>query len=466
MCADYAAGGPPPVSSRSRTPWHTHSSRLITSVIAHDARPTHSSVQSVNEKTPEAGGWWGASQKMAQWAELEAFTRTIDLDPRVLNGSVTEEVDLQKLYYIYVSSKPDDWNFILQTRGLGRHVKDFAAIEPSWGQHSPAIELPDFDIDQIDHLFDIHRSPDQATQRALHLSKLVVPEVVEIDGVPMHLEIQDFERVMEMCLPTWIEFRKYTALPTQQVRNAAKLAMFADLLEAKAVSANSERLLASVQTKNVQVFAVTETGSVPAAAARALQRTDSQVFYVQPNKLPFRVLDVYNGPVLCARLEERAGHVGMAEVGSSEIEGGPAAGLAQTYVNGVIFDSYSRTGISDAIEQCSTYSQLLKVLLTVGFDLGVPTADSNPRRTTGRCWRIMQGALVVGMICDYAGHMGCLRWQPSVTDFGRQWGAACIYRDDTSDVFIKCWQSYQLCASMRHFREALLEAGLHTVPGK
>ena len=127
---------------------------------------------------------------MAQWAELEAFTRTIDLDPRVLNGSVTEEVDLQKLYYIYVSSKPDDWNFILQTRGLGRHVKDFAAIEPSWGQHSPAIELPDFDIDQIDHLFDIHRSPDQATQRALHLSKLVVPEVVEIDGVPMHLEIQ------------------------------------------------------------------------------------------------------------------------------------------------------------------------------------------------------------------------------------------------------------------------------------
>ena len=65
-----------------------------------------------------------------------------------------------------------------KTRGLGRHVKDFAAIEPSWGQHSPAIELPDFDIDQIDHLFDIHRSPDQATQRALHLSKLVVPEVV------------------------------------------------------------------------------------------------------------------------------------------------------------------------------------------------------------------------------------------------------------------------------------------------
>ena len=118
---------------------------------------------------------------MAQWAELEAFTRTIDLDPRVLNGSVTEEVDLQKLYYIYVSSKPDDWNFILQTRGLGRHVKDFAAIEPSWGQHSPAIELPDFDIDQIDHLFDIHRSPDQATQRALHLSKLVVPEVVRLD---------------------------------------------------------------------------------------------------------------------------------------------------------------------------------------------------------------------------------------------------------------------------------------------
>lgn len=31
-----------------------------------------------------------------------------------LDGSTVREVDLQKLYFIYVSSKPDDWKFILE----------------------------------------------------------------------------------------------------------------------------------------------------------------------------------------------------------------------------------------------------------------------------------------------------------------------------------------------------------------
>jgi hypothetical protein len=39
---------------------------------------------------------------------------------------------------------------------------------------------------------------------------------------------------------------------------------------------------------------------------------------------------------------------------------------------GVIFDQYSQKGILDAIDKCSAYSQLLKLLLTCGFDLGIP----------------------------------------------------------------------------------------------
>ena len=41
-------------------------------------------------------------------------------------------------------------------------------------------------------------------------------------------------------------------------------------------------------------------------------------------------------------------------------------------VRGVIFDQYSQKGILDAIDKCSAYSQLLKLLLTCGFDLGIP----------------------------------------------------------------------------------------------
>ena len=62
------------------------------------------------------------------------------------------------------------------------------------------------------------------------------------------------------------------------------------------------------------------------------------------------------------------------------------------------------------------------------------------------------------------GVLWVFRWQPSATDFGQQWGMSCIYRDDTSDVFVTCWHLYQTCVSMRNFRQCLLEADIHTRP--
>lgn len=153
----------------------------------------------------------------------------------------------------------------------------------------------------------------------------------------------------------------------------------------------------------------------------------------------------------------------MAEIGSSEpLE--PAAGVACDYAKGVLFDQYSCTAILAAIEKCTSYSQLIKLLLRCGFDLGIANSDSNPRRTGGRCWRIMRGSLVLGVVFDYPGRFGCLRWQPASTDFGQEWGMCCIYRDDTSDIFITCWQLYQLSTSIRQFRAGMLEAGIHTIP--
>ena len=51
---------------------------------------------------------------------------------------------------------------------------------------------------------------------------------------------------------------------------------------------------------------------------------------------------------------------------------------------GVLFDQYSCTAILAAIEKCTSYSQLIKLLLRCGFDLGIANSDSNPRRTGGR----------------------------------------------------------------------------------
>ena len=191
------------------------------------------------------------------------------------------------------------------------------------------MNIPSIDIDRLDESFDIRRSAEEVEERKARVRSLVLPELTEIEGLPMHLTLEQFENVLDLVLPTWIEFRRHALLPRQNVKGAAKLAMYADLLSAKAVAAAAEPLLASVQSasETSKVYASLEKGSVSAAAARAFQRIDGTISYIEPNKLPFRVLDVYNGPVLSARIEERPGYIGVADIGSNEPLQ-PADGLA------------------------------------------------------------------------------------------------------------------------------------------
>ena len=217
----------------------------------------------------------------------------------------------------------------MQTRGLGKHIQNFAAVESLLGQQFSPIDIPDIDIDQLDHRFDIKRDPEEAKQRADKIRWILSPEVAEIDGVPMHLTIEQFEKALDLVLPTWIEMRRHSLLPRQKVKDANKMAMYADLLEAKTIVSAVEPLLLSVKSESIpaKVFASVDMGSVSASSAIAIQRLDGTISYVEPNKLPYRILDVYNGPVLAARIEERPGYVGIADMGSSEpIE--PADGMA------------------------------------------------------------------------------------------------------------------------------------------
>lgn len=217
----------------------------------------------------------------------------------------------------------------LQTRGLGKHVADFSASEPLYGQHFEPLAVSGIDVDLMDRAFDIHRGPEELAQRALKTRTLIQPEVVEIEGIPMHLTMDQFEAVMHSVLGTWVEFRRHSLLPRQHFKAAAKMAMYADLLAAKTLAASADTLLSCVQSASipVKVFASIEKGSVAAAAARAFQKVDGTVSYVEPNKVMLRTLDVYNGPVLSARIEERPGYIGMAEMGSSD-PSEPAAGVA------------------------------------------------------------------------------------------------------------------------------------------
>lgn len=214
---------------------------------------------------------------------------------------------------------------------MSKHIELFSLPEQDArvSEHFSALDLPEIDIDQMDRLFDVVRSPEETTDRAAQVRSILQPDVKEIDGVQMHLAMEEFEKVLDLVLPTWIQFRRHSLLPRQNIKSAAKLAMYTDLLEAKSITASADPLLACVQSASspAKLFASVEKGSVSAAAARAIQRVDGTISYIEPNKLPFRTLDVYNGPVLSARIEERSGYIGMAENGSSELLQ-PADGLA------------------------------------------------------------------------------------------------------------------------------------------
>ena len=47
-------------------------------------------------------------------AAMYTLFADVNLKGEELDGSCVKDVDLQKLYFLYVSSKPDDWKFILE----------------------------------------------------------------------------------------------------------------------------------------------------------------------------------------------------------------------------------------------------------------------------------------------------------------------------------------------------------------
>jgi hypothetical protein len=90
--------------------------------------------------------------------------------------------------------------------------------------------------------------------------------------------------------------------------------------------------------------------------------------------------------------------------------------------------------------------------------------SGNKRASKGecRCFRLLQGALVVGCLWDKGGTMSCLRWQPSKDEFGQPWGTVCMYRDDNTDIYLKTWELYYKCGNVKEFFDALVLLGLRT----
>lgn len=72
-----------------------------------------------------------------------AFTAGVNLKVDDLDGGIVAEKDLHKLYFVYLSSKPDDWNFILEVLPIPRLLPPVQLLSSfeTWSSHNSTCDL-------------------------------------------------------------------------------------------------------------------------------------------------------------------------------------------------------------------------------------------------------------------------------------------------------------------------------------
>eukprot|EP00281_Chroomonas_sp_CCMP1168_P018405 CAMPEP_0206230866 /NCGR_PEP_ID=MMETSP0047_2-20121206/10514_1 /ASSEMBLY_ACC=CAM_ASM_000192 /TAXON_ID=195065 /ORGANISM="Chroomonas mesostigmatica_cf, Strain CCMP1168" /LENGTH=306 /DNA_ID=CAMNT_0053654371 /DNA_START=107 /DNA_END=1026 /DNA_ORIENTATION=- len=262
-----------------------------------------------------------------------------------MHGDFVKERDVNQLYYVYITSSHEDWQYILESKGLGKHVKDFDASEPLHGDQHSSFAMPDMGVH-------------------------VLAEIETFRDIPAHVTLEEFSRILKDMLPTWQSFRRTYSKSEAYAELTSILSMVADLLSATAVSSSAEYLLSAMQMpESSPVYASVEKGSINPAISRQITRRHGGVSHVKPNTRSYRVLAIYNGPIQAAIIEERQGRVAMHQ-SKYTAAGGTLPSLPSAFLKGEVFDTYSAKILLTAVERAATYSGLLQLLLSAGFDLG------------------------------------------------------------------------------------------------
>ena len=91
------------------------------------------------------------------------------------------------------------------------------------------------------------------------------------------------------------------------------------------------------------------------------------------------------------------------------------------------FNSVQR--LEEILDNSVNYDQLLRRLLTRGYDLAASTGPET-RHPVGRCWQLYYEDAHVGCLWDYPGQFSGLTWQPLPSEAGHSQCTLTIYGDE------------------------------------
>ncbi|KAL0485498.1 hypothetical protein AKO1_003090 [Acrasis kona] len=113
-----------------------------------------------------------------------------------------------------------------------------------------------------------------------------------------------------------------------------------------------------------------------------------------------RSFDVYSGPVLIGKVEERTPGVIIDSDGSVDR-------TIYKNIQYTQFDSNTESTIKRHISLSESFEHFIRRIINAGFDVAGSNPDPSTSTPVGRCWQEKVGAL-----WDYPGQLSSLNWQP------------------------------------------------------
>ncbi|EKX44785.1 hypothetical protein GUITHDRAFT_109211 [Guillardia theta CCMP2712] len=316
---------------------------------------------------------------------------------------------MERAYGEFVNMSPRTWKRKLETIGLGRYFslfyRDAKSVVDSFDDGS--IELP------------------------LPIHELMPWKAMAAER--QHEDINAREPLVQTDLASFIDSLQ-TMFDATRRREGGEVreinaATFVDMVM-KSTSVGTSHVLDD-HTGDDQLLMMDRL-----QVSAAERRRDSTYFesnHMKIDKNAFRSFGVYNGEVLCGRLEERPGAVEIVDEHDKVDSLKPVKRLETRYVTGRIHDIYSRNTIISIITSSKGFNHLLDNLIRSGFDLNFNIAKGS---RVSRCWRITSEDTPIGAIWDSPGTYSCL----------------------------KCWDAFRNSRNSSDMRRYLMELGFLTSP--
>jgi hypothetical protein len=122
-------------------------------------------------------------------------------------------------------------------------------------------------------------------------------------------------------------------------------------------------------------------------------------------KRPHRIFDIYSGPVLVGRAEEKAGPV-LSTANKILMP-------KHKFMQYRQYDANTESTVLKHISVAETFSHFIRRCIQYGFDVAASHQDPSTRTPVGRCWHIYNNAREkIGVLWDYPGQYSNLDWHP------------------------------------------------------